>query len=215
MKNQPVNSSRDKILTAVRKAQQRTAVVFDGYSTEEIYNTPLNLLADFKAELEAVAGQCVICNSPEELYNALATLVQERQIPFVYTADPDLAAAMKAAGIPVEQQAAKLMEAQASVTGCEALVARTGSVLVSSRPEIGRQIYAFSPVHIVIAHEDQLVDFPETALEHLQNNYNTQLPAAVSFVTGPSRTADIEKTLVLGAHGPKELIIFVQTSKAV
>ena len=84
---------------------------------------------------------------------------------------------------------------------------------MSSRPELGRQLYAFAPVHLVVATLEQLVAFPEDALELMQNRYSDGLPAAVTFVTGPSRTADIEKTLVMGAHGPKELLIFVLKTK--
>ena len=45
--------------------------------------------------------------------------------------------------------------------------------------------------------------------KRLKNKYGQNLPSMVCNITGPSRTADIEKTLVLGAHGPKELIVFL------
>jgi L-lactate dehydrogenase complex protein LldG len=55
-----------------------------------------------------------------------------------------------------------------------------------------------------------LVDYLQDALEAVQQKYSRDFPSAVTVITGPSRTADIEKTLVLGAHGPKELVIFVE-----
>ncbi|MEI7503277.1 MAG: LUD domain-containing protein, partial [Paludibacter sp.] len=67
----------------------------------------------------------------------------------------------------------------------------------------------FPPIHIVIANESQLVGFPEDALVSIQKKYSNNLPSMISTITGPSRTADIEKTLVLGAHGPKEFIVFL------
>jgi len=81
--------------------------------------------------------------------------------------------------------------------------------LVSSATESGRQMNVFPPVHIVLAHVSQLVDYLTDALVALQEKYGTELPSAISTITGPSRTADIEKTLVLGAHGPKEFIVFL------
>lgn len=98
---------------------------------------------------------------------------------------------------------------EAGITGCEFLIARTGSVLVSSASLSGRQMHAFPPVHFIMAYQSQLVDYPENALKAIQQKYGTKLPSAITTITGPSRTADIEKTLVLGAHGPKELIVLL------
>jgi len=67
----------------------------------------------------------------------------------------------------------------------------------------------FPPVHIVLAHVSQLVDYPKDAFTEMQKKYAEGLPSSISTITGPSRTADIEKTLVLGAHGPKEFLVFL------
>ncbi|RZL62420.1 MAG: hypothetical protein EOO93_08835, partial [Pedobacter sp.] len=63
--------------------------------------------------------------------------------------------------------------------------------------------------HIVIAKTSQLVLDLKDAFLLLKNKYGNQIPSMISNITGPSRTADIEKTLVLGAHGPKELFVFL------
>jgi L-lactate dehydrogenase complex protein LldG len=73
----------------------------------------------------------------------------------------------------------------------------------------GRRMNIFPPVHIVWAYSDQLVPFISDAFEKLKKKYGNDVPSQVSIVTGPSRTADIEKTLVMGAHGPKELIVVI------
>jgi len=88
-------------------------------------------------------------------------------------------------------------------------VARTGSVVVSSAGDSGRSMNVFPPIHLVLANSDQLVQFPEDALVAVQSKYKNNFPSTVTTITGPSRTADIEKTLVLGAHGPKELVVFL------
>jgi len=104
---------------------------------------------------------------------------------------------------------ARLESCDAGITDCDALVAQTGSVLVTSRTTGGRGLSILPHHHVVLAGKDQLLsDLPE-AFELLDKKYGKDYPSMVSFITGPSRTADIEQTLVLGAHGPKRLTILM------
>jgi L-lactate dehydrogenase complex protein LldG len=64
-------------------------------------------------------------------------------------------------------------------------------------------------VHIVLAYTSQLVLDLKDGFKLLKKKYGNNIPSLISTITGPSRTADIEKTLVLGAHGPKELFVFL------
>jgi len=98
--------------------------------------------------------------------------------------------------------------ADACITDCEALIARTGSFLMSSRQMLGRVSSVFYPVHIVVAYKKDIVYDIEDGLSFIQEKYPQQLPSMISLQTGPSRTADIEKTLVTGVHGPKEVFCF-------
>ena len=98
---------------------------------------------------------------------------------------------------------------EVGITGCEFLIAHTGSVMVSSAQNGGRQMFVYPPIHIVVAKQDQLVEFLENAYSNLTQKYGNNLPSHVALITGPSRTADIEKTLVLGAHGPREFHVFI------
>ena len=99
--------------------------------------------------------------------------------------------------------------AQVGVTGCEFLIARLGSVMVSSGQMAGRRIFVYPDIHIVIAHASQLVPDLRDALVKLRKKYERRMPSMVTVITGPSRTADIEKTLVVGVHGPKEVYCFL------
>jgi len=65
------------------------------------------------------------------------------------------------------------------------------------------------PVHVVVATMDQLLTDLDAAVKFVRKRYGDQLPSTLSVVTGPSRTADIEKILVLGAHGPKRLVVLM------
>jgi L-lactate dehydrogenase complex protein LldG len=101
-----------------------------------------------------------------------------------------------------------LERCDASITECDALIAQTGSVLITNRSAGGRSLSALSPHHVVMARKDQLVPDLLTAFALVQERYGSNYPTLISFITGPSRTGDIERILVLGAHGPKRLTIF-------
>ena len=96
-----------------------------------------------------------------------------------------------------------------SITGCEYLVARTGSIVMSSAQTSGRTTSVYAPIHICIAFTNQLVYDIKDALAAAKNKYGDKLPSMITFASGPSRTADIEKTLVVGVHGPKEVYLFL------
>ena len=104
---------------------------------------------------------------------------------------------------------ADLEQCDAAITGCDALVAQTGSVLVSSPSAGGRALSVLPPHHIVIAQRSQMVPDLASALQLVRKLYAPTWPSFLSFITGPSRTGDIERILVLGAHGPKKLTIFL------
>jgi L-lactate dehydrogenase complex protein LldG len=97
----------------------------------------------------------------------------------------------------------------AGVTSCECLVAQTGSILVASATSGGRSLSVLPHAHVVIATIDQLVPTLADALSSVRAHHAGRLPSMLSFVTGPSRTGDIERILVLGAHGPKELFVIL------
>ena len=104
---------------------------------------------------------------------------------------------------------ASLSSCDASITTCDTLVARTGSIVLSSATESGRSTSVYAPVHICIAYTSQLVYDIKDALVSVQLKYGANLPSLITLATGPSRTADIEKTLIVGVHGPKEVFLFL------
>jgi L-lactate dehydrogenase complex protein LldG len=102
-----------------------------------------------------------------------------------------------------------LESCDAGLTECEALVAQTGSVLVSAPSAGGRALSVLPPHHIVLARRSQVVSDLGAALQRVQEKFKGKFPSFLSFISGPSRTGDIERILVLGAHGPKKLTIFL------
>jgi L-lactate dehydrogenase complex protein LldG len=67
----------------------------------------------------------------------------------------------------------------------------------------------YAPVHVCIARASQLVADLKDALQYIKTRHAEKWPSQVTFASGPSRTADIEKTLVTGVHGPKEVYCFL------
>ena len=122
-------------------------------------------------------------------------------------------AACQALGLPVlltdtAFDKIELEKCPVGITECDALVAQTGSVVVTNRSAGGRALSVLPPHHVVLARRDQLVAGLPEAFALLKARYGANYPSMLSFITGPSRTGDIERILVLGAHGPKKLTIF-------
>jgi len=102
-----------------------------------------------------------------------------------------------------------LESCDAALTECEALVAQTGSVLVSAPSAGGRALSVLPPHHVVLARRNQMTPDLTAALRRVQEKFKDKFPSFLSFISGPSRTGDIERILVLGAHGPKKLAILL------
>ena len=166
------------------------------------------MLATFKGEIEAIKGECVICDDETELVSKFHSFLMREELDAPYC--NDLTLKSRLAGLYVNWlEDNRFREMKVAVSGCEFLVARTGSVIVSSESGLGRSANIFAPIHVVIASANQLVNTIEDGLTKIRAKYGSALPSMITNITGPSRTADIEKTLVLGAHGPCRFIVFV------
>jgi L-lactate dehydrogenase complex protein LldG len=102
----------------------------------------------------------------------------------------------------------ELEQCDVGISECDALIAQTGTVLVTSKTAGGRALSCLPPHHVVIARREQMVSDLPAAFTLIKAKHGANYPSMISFITGPSRTGDIERILVLGAHGPKKLTIF-------
>jgi L-lactate dehydrogenase complex protein LldG len=102
-----------------------------------------------------------------------------------------------------------LESCDAGLSECELLVAQTGSVCVTGPSSGGRVLSVLPAHHVVVARRSQLVTDLSEAYATLAAKYRGRYPSMISFITGPSRTGDIERILVLGAHGPKRLTLLL------
>ena len=127
----------------------------------------------------------------------------------IYCFDDSLKQLISDSGVLFYDDRSTITNAQQGITSCEYLIARLGSIMVSSAQSSGRRLIVYPDIHIVVAYTSQILpDLPE-ALNAISEKYGKNLPSLISVISGPSRTADIEKTLVMGAHGPRELYLFL------
>lgn len=210
------STTKEKVLKRIRNALiSKTPGPFTHTDMGgEVYE-PLSEALDvaFAEELTRVGGKFIYCESNDEMLSTLALLIEANNLQPVFCNHQAMFDVLAGAEIPVENDIELLPDVRAALTGCEFLIARTGSVMVSSQSGPGRKMNILPDVHIVLAHTKQLVPDIKPAFKAIKEKYQGRLPSMINLITGPSRTADIEKTLVMGAHGPRELYVFLIDDK--
>lgn len=209
---QDSTTSKEKILKKIRKAliHKSQQEIGDVNTDSDIFATseePLEI--QFAQHFVNVNGKFVFCENENEFLVNLASIVTDNNWKQLFCLEPAIKTLLKKANIPYSDQEAQLMDTDIGLTFCECLIARTGSIMISSKQASGRRLPIYSNYHVIIAYTSQLVLHIKDAFKYLREKYNQQLPSMMSTITGPSRTADIEKTLVQGAHGPKEIFVFL------
>ncbi len=206
-----VSPSKENILKRIRKAlSHSTPLPFPQSEGNQPVFPALQQEAEieFAEQFTRLQGKFIYCINRQELAFQLSSLVKKQDWQKVYCVEDKLLA-------PVAEQLAgrwvreDLAGCDVAITGCEYLVARTGSIVLSSASQSGRSTSVYAPVHICIAFTSQLVYDIRDALQAVRDKYGNNIPSLISFATGPSRTADIEKTLVVGVHGPREVYLFL------
>jgi len=163
----------------------------------------------FAEELTAVSGNFIFCEDGVEFIENILELADKFKWRKIYCWEPELQKLLSTYEFPFYKTDKDFEMAEVGITLCEALIARNGSILISNQNESGRRLSIFPHHHIVIARTGQMVMDLKDGFKLIKNKYGAQIPSMITTITGPSRTADIEKTLVLGAHGPKELFVFL------
>ena len=204
-----------KIRTALKNRPDTETTIDTQIDFESnIYNKSEETLEiTFAEELKKVQGNYIFCENENELINNLKLLYKKESWHSIYCLDNKIQQILNSSQIPFSNKKEDFMQLEAGITRAEFLIARLGSIMITSKQTSGRRLNVFPPVHIVIAYTSQLVYDLKDAFDGIKKKYKDQLPSMISIITGPSRTADIEKTLVLGAHGPKKLFVFLVNDK--
>ncbi|MEO5683448.1 MAG: lactate utilization protein [Chitinophagaceae bacterium] len=205
------SSSKEVILKKIREALiDSTPLPFPlSEGTHSLYHpSQKDLEIQFAEEFTKLQGRFAFCVDIADLCNQLNLLLAEKKWAAIFCNETALKQQLSAAAFSGFSDTS-LEACDASITTCESLVARTGSIVLTTASQSGRTVSVYAPVHICVAYTRQLVYDIKDALQLVKEKFGTQLPSLISFASGPSRTADIEKTLVTGVHGPKEVYLFL------
>lgn len=203
-----MRSARQEILNKLKQAVHKMPKKPD-FNTPVYHSIKEPLYLVFKENLEKVNGSVYICNSEQEVFKELKVFLKSYNKNQVVCKEEDIKKQLSKQNIAYSQAEKLPKSIEVGITSCEYLIAHTGSVMVSSAQKGGRQMFVYPPIHIVISKKSQLVDYLKAAYSGIQKKYGESLPSQITLITGPSRTADIEKTLVMGAHGPRELHVYI------
>ncbi|MDT5271465.1 MAG: L-lactate dehydrogenase complex protein LldG [Acidobacteriota bacterium] len=191
--------------------EKSAAVVFEGTAVER-----------FLQALEAVAGHCLVVRGEAAAADALRRIILERGARRIAVSDSPLARrvtgiaeALAAANTGGETEliedagAAELFNCDLGVTGAQWGVAETGTLILESDAERHRLASLVPTAHVAIIEAWNVRQTLGEVLQAISDRGEGRLSRAITFITGPSRTSDIELTLAIGVHGPAELYVVV------
>jgi L-lactate dehydrogenase complex protein LldG len=199
-----ISPAKENILKKIRKALSNPVPL--PFPNSEGNNSVYHPAAEeleviFAEEFIKLQGKFAYCASETELIQQIQLLIAEQKWTKIYCKEEKWAAHFN--------NTDDLAGCDISITTCECLIARTGSIVMSAAQQKGRTASVYAPIHICIAYISQLVYDVKDGLQLIKEKYAGNTPSLITFATGPSRTADIEKTLVTGVHGPKEVYLFL------
>ena len=206
-----ISPSKENILKKIRKAlSHSTPLPFPQSEGNQSVFQPLEqeLEVEFAEQFTKLQGKFIYCINQQEFAFQLSSLIKKQNWEKVFCVEDKLITPV-IAQLTDRLVKTDLANCDVSITGCESLVARTGTIVMSSAQTSGRTTSVYAPIHICIAFSSQLVYDIKDALQAAKDKYGSNFPSLLTFATGPSRTADIEKTLVVGVHGPKEVYLFL------
>ncbi|MGB4063958.1 MAG: lactate utilization protein C [Azonexus sp.] len=203
-------SARDDILGRVRRGvgkddfAGRRAAAIAAIESPELGPQPVmnaDLVGRFRAKAEYLASTVAVVSSPAQVPLAVATYLVANGLAAEAVATADVAS-LDWAGSGLNVKARPAVDAdKTGISGCFCAIAETGTLMLLSGPETPATVSLLPETHIALVDVSRIVATMEDAFALLRAERGS-LPRAVNFISGPSRTGDIEQTIVLGAHGP-------------
>ena len=177
-----------------------------------------SLIQTFKENLEAVGGHCSVVQNVAEATQAVAEIISDIQRTPLRARRIALSNSLlvqtvcRGLQIDVDEMTispsrAEIFSYDVGVSAVQYAIAETGTLVLESEAERHRLVSLVPPAHIAIVEADKICLTLAEALARV--NQGNNLSPTVTFITGPSRTADIELTLTIGVHGPQELYVIV------
>ena len=221
------NEARQEILSSIR-SHLAVSAPFD--AREDAVDQPVvfpaqplasNLIDVFRQNIEAVDGHCIVAHSKGEIADSLTQIISALQKTklraqrIAISDAPEVERLMHMTDLEIEElgiapSASEIFGFDVGITTAQAAIAETGTLVLDSARERHRFVSLVPPVHIAIVNASTIYATLGETLTMLQNS--NELSPAITFITGPSRTADIELTLTIGVHGPQELYVIINQS---
>lgn len=223
------NSAREVILGSIR-SHLAASVPYDQQEVLLHHENPVNLVnsvkltsditlaESFRQSLEAVDGHCAIVHSESEMALALTQIISALQQTklrgqlIAISDNPELERLLHLTDLEIEElsitpNAHDIFRFDVGISTAQAAIAETGTLVLDSTRERHRLVSLVPPVHIAIIRASQIYRTLGEVLTLIRET--KEVSPAVTFITGPSRTADIELTLAIGVHGPQELHVII------
>lgn len=215
-----MSDSREQVLTNIRAALNRAGPIPDSvaHSLQGRLLRPrpnikpsigADAVAHFIHQLQSVSGKLTRVASIDKVADVVAAHLRSYDLgdAIVVAPDPSLEGIPWSNRLTVEQRAAVGSD-RVTVTGAYAAVAETGSVVLLSSAESPTTLNFLPDDHLVVVRESQIVAHIEDVWVRMRNDKRA-MPRTVNFITGPSKTADVEQTIQEGAHGPRRLHVIL------
>ena len=223
-------SAREKILTSIRShlaeslSHESRDASNGGSRQEEKTLKPVAVNGTsaaelFKQNLEAVDGHCVIVDGESQVVEALTKIVSDLQqtrlqAKSIALSDDKLVkrlvmqVPLEVDDLRIAPSNSEVFHCDVGITSAQSAIAETGTLVLDGSKERHRVVSLVPPVHIAILESKNIFLTLGQALSAIQAQ-GSEISRLITFVTGPSRTADIELTLAIGVHGPQELYVIV------
>jgi L-lactate dehydrogenase complex protein LldG len=211
-----VSAAKENILKKIRQAlSESTPIPFPQSEGRSDFFTAASEEpeVEFAERFTSLLGKFIFCADHREMTDQLQMLAKHFGWKHIFCREEKLQQVLHEHNFS-DFSSANLGQCDAAITSCEMLIARTGSIVMSTAQQSGRTVSVYAPVHICIAYTNQLVYDISDGLQAIRDKYKSGLPSFITVATGPSRTADIEKTLVVGVHGPKEVYVLLVDNQA-
>lgn len=180
----------------------------------------------FRENLEAVGGHCIVAHGEVEAARALTRIIAGLQTTplrgrrIALSDAPVVRRLIRQAKVETDEIAvaasvAALFSYDVGITTAQAAIAETGTLVLESECERHRLVSLLPPVHVAIVEAASIYLTLGETLSAVRRSGPTKLSRTITFITGPSRTADIELTLAVGVHGPQELYVIVNDASEV
>lgn len=164
----------------------------------------------FAQNFKEIGGIFIYLEDDNEFADCIRQLAPENGWEPLWCTSPTMQALLERHGIPYTQSSEREPKQKlVSLIDCECLVAQTGSILLSDQLAGSRQAYALPDVLLVFATTDQIAGGLKEAFRFVRKHHGSRMPSQLTFITGPSRTTDIEQTLIIGAQGIRQVAVFL------